>query len=707
MREGMQSSTCLTSPTITDYSHSSASDRLANAEATASADHRRAQRDSHAFRSSIYPVGAEFALCHAESQLMSAVVGVLTESLTESIKGFYKLRKAYMTLDSILEAESRFISTKNGTGHRTPKRKSVDSLRSNRSARSMTALAASFEPDKESRVSEQETRQLNSELEANDVSIQDKAYEAKGDGVLDDEKEDDEFYDAEEDVKNVHEPINSTGPAEVSDMSEELAKFSLDRHRIHDNEFLPSPRTLSIREGMLTHDADSDVFANPIDVFIHSGANLCFGLLLVMISMIPPAFGKLLFIIGFRGDRDRGLRMLWQASKFRNINGAMAGLILLGYYNAVVGFSDIIPDQSSSIAEDAVEGYPKQRCEALLAEMRIRHPQSQLWLLEEARMQAANRNLSVAIRLLQNSSHSPLKQVEALKMFEMALDAMYMHDYLLCADSFIACVSLNNWSHALYYYIAGAAHVELYRHYKTRSPRAAAIHAQKANGFLKTAPKHAGKKKFMARQLPFDYFVTRKLNKWEQRAQEWKVPLIDAVGVSPIEEMIFLWNGYKRMDVAELQASLAALAWSENPTLNPTWSRESHDEHAILSLLRGGTLRNLGQWDQASDALQNGVLSIDKGELKGGFKDDWTAPAAHYEMGVICWMRKKENDKNSSHVNHHERAAVADEAYWVRQCEGWIDKAARWESYELDARIGLKIATAQDTLKKWKAKARP
>lgn len=702
-----------------------ASDRLADAEATASADHRRAQRDSHAFRSSIYPLGAEFALCHAESQLMSAVVGVLTESLTESIKGFYKLRKAFMTLDGLLEAETRFMSTYNGLDRRAPKKRSVDSLRSNRSARSMRSPTGAFEEDRKNKVSEQEISRLVSELKANDIAIQDQAYETSKERPLNNDEElekqekkdedgdGDEFYDAEEDVKDPH------GSKQVDLVSEKSADFSLVRH---DHGDLPSPRTLSIREGMLTHNADSDVFANPIDVFIHSGANLCFGMLLLMISMIPPAFGKLLFIIGFRGDRGRGLRMLWQASKFHNINGAMAGLVLLGYYNTIVGFSDIIPVQDSPTAEDAVEGYPKQRCIALLADMRIRHPQSHLWLLEEARMQAANRDLSAAIHLLQKSSKSPLKQVEALDMFEVALDAMYMHDYTLCANSFIACVSLNNWSHALYYYIAGAAHIELYRHYKSTSPRAAAIHAQKAISFLKEAPKHAGKKKFMARQLPFDVFVTRKLNKWEHRAQEWKIPLVDAVGVSPIEEMIFLWNGYKRMNVAQLEDSLAALAWSENLTLNPTWSRESLDERAILSLLRGGTLRNLERWDQATQTLQSGVLSIDKAELKGGFKDDWTAPAAHYEMGVICWMRKKDkkhtslssssppsNNLNPNRESESTAAAAAvvddnqsnEEVDWVKQCESWIDKAARWESYELDARIGLKITTAQDTLKNY------
>ena len=674
---------------VTDVTLSTASERLADAEATASTDHRRAQKDSHSYRSQIYPPGAEFALCHAETQLMSAVVGVLNESLTESIRGFYKLRKAYVTLNGILDAEARYMKKRHGMAVDTPSRTSMESLGSNGSTQSLKAMPGGFGNGATSNPgskppSIRSSRDALSDVFGNTGGQPEGCSETTND-------EEDEFYDADEDLER-KETATYAGHIEIDGVSGKLDELSIDSGGTANDRPLPAQSSIPAQHGLLDHDPDSDIFSNPIDVFIHSGANLFFGLLLVMISMIPPAFSKLLFIIGFRGDKDRGIRMLWQASKFHNINGAMAGLIVLGYYNTFVGFSDIIPDfDPTSTDQNAIEGYPKKRCEALLADMRSRHPKSHLWLVEEARMQATNRRLSAGISLLEGSTKSPLKQVEAIEMFEKSLEAMYIHDYALCAKSFIACVDLNNWSHALYYYIAGSANVELYRQHKTSDPEAAKVYADKATELLKLAPKHAGKKKFMARQLPFDIFVVRKIHKWESRAHDWNVPFVDAIGVSPVEEMIFFWNGIKRMDQSQLQTSLERLTWSD--TSNPTWNREGHEEKAILAVLRSATLRNLTRWDEAKKILRTEVLSVDPAELKGGLKDDWMAPAAHYEMGVNCWMQRGEAAKNGS------RSAVEEKR--VKQCETWIAKAAQWEKYELDSRIGLKIATAQDTLRKW------
>lgn len=628
---------------------------------------------------------------------MSAVIGVLNESLTESIKGFYKLRKAYVTLDTILAAEATYMRKRDGLGMSSPAGRSAASLRSNRSARSMkggaingSGLATSVRPSP-----------LHAENKTAGGSIAPKMTEAKG-GIhgpkCDEEESDEEFFDAEDD--HTHDTLPEyMGNLEIDGQSTKTEKrFTNDGAKAQAPD-LPSPKQLPERLDLLTHDPDSDVFSNPIDVFIHSGANLCFGLLLVMISMIPPAFSKLLFIIGFHGDKERGVRMLWQASKFHNINGAFAGLIVLGYYNTLIGFSDIVPDSDPAILKDnPTEGYPRQRCEALLQDMRARHPKSHLWLLEEARMNAFNKRLTRAVQILDTSSKSPLKQVQALKMFEKSLDAMYTHDFALCSTSFIACVSLNNWSHALYYYIAGAAQIELYRAHKLTDPATAKKHAAKADELLHLAPQHAGKKKFMARQLPFDVFVTRKIKKWDGRAHEWSVPFADAVGVSPLEEMIFFWNGYKRMDDGQLATSLAQLSWSSNPHANPLWQSHERgaDERAVLAVLTAATLRNLRRYAEARALLQKDVLAVDRNELKGGLRDDWTAPAAHYEMAVVCWMEK---DVVGADGAVRDPAALTEQR--VRECESWIEKAAKWEGYELDARIGLKIATAQDTLKRW------
>jgi len=249
-------------------------------------------------------------------------------------------------------------------------------------------------------------------------------------------------------------------------------------------------------------------------------------------------------------------------------------------------------------------------------------------------------------------------------------------------------VTLNNWSHALYYYIAGACHVELYRLAKPSNPTLAAEHAQKAEELLKLVPKHTGKKRFMAKQLPFDVFSTRKIEKWQQRADAWGCSFVDAVGVSPVEEMILFWNGYKRMRARHLEVSMKRLYWSDGGE-NRTWEREDLDEKALLALLRASTLRSLKRFDEARVILKNSVLCHDWATYKaiGPKADAWPCPVAHYEMAVICWMEfvgGGEADRKS-----------------LEECKVWVDKVAAWEGYDLDARFGIRITTAKETLKKY------
>ncbi|CAL5871067.1 uncharacterized protein PFLUO_LOCUS5313 [Penicillium psychrofluorescens] len=622
-----------------------ASERLSEAETSAASDQHHAQHNSHApnaFRSEIYNAGAEYALCQAIAQLMMAVVGVMNESLTESIKAFYRLRKAYIALDAILKMEEKFMEL------REP---------------SQLVLADTTDPK-------------------SDTSSQTSAR--KG--------------------------ATTTGQIASSDLPQKMSDLAVSNESsdVSTRESSPGPANL-------THDPDSGIFKNEIDVFVHSGANFCFGILLLLISMVPPAFSKLLSIIGFHGDKQRGLRMLWQASKFHNLIGAIAALALLAYYNGFVRYCDIMPDPAPG--EEDVEGYPQERLAALLAEMRARFPNSQLWLLEESRMKGANKDLDGALELLASNKKSPLKQVEALRVFEKSLNALFLHKFELCSEAFLECVELNSWSRALYYYIAGSCHVVLYRESKS-DPKVAEEHAKKATEYIRKAPPLAGKKRFMARQLPFDVFVARKIAKWEARAKLWKVPLVDAIGVDPVEEMIFFWNGHSRMTRDQLEESLTRLAWCDSEA-NETWSREGPEEQAILDLLRAAVHRSLRNHDEAKNIIQTRVLNHDKSLFKGHLKDDWVYPVAYFEMAANLWMERPSylalHDPSAAKTSAETAGGPSSddsnagggnsevEKQLVRKCKEYLDHAARWEGYELDARIGLKVTAANEAVRKWES----
>ncbi|KKY19997.1 putative mitochondrial outer membrane protein iml2 [Phaeomoniella chlamydospora] len=709
-----------------------ASERLADAEASASSDHAKAIKNGGAYESTIYATGSEYALVTVEAQIMAAVVGVLNESLTESIRGFYKIRKAFATLEGLLAMETKYANE-------SLAKQSAESLGSVESSPSTVEIGRT----------PVDLKTAFSIPPSNTVSTA-----TSGSNNDRNESDEEEFIDANEELPEAPTPTTYEGHLEIQHNPNKLSNPSLlDPVEVivsskNDKENLPETPSMptSSSHQLLNLDPDSSAFSNPLDGFVHSGINLCFGILLLLISTIPPAFSKLLSIVGFRGDREKGILLLWQSSKFHNIHGAMAALCLLVWYNVLVGSCDIVPDPpEDSTPQTQVEGYPALRLRNLLSATSQRYPKSQLWKLERARMASSQRQLSKALDILKQPSTSSLKQAAGLHMFERSLNAMYAHQHRLCYESFLTCVDLNNWSQAMYYYNAGASHLALYRNLRNSNPKEADKHAKAAESYFQTAPTHTGKKRIMARQLPFDIFVSRKIQKWEQRAKDWNCSFVDAIGVSPTEEMCYLWNGYRKMSYADLEESLNILSWSDNLETNPQWKEESADEGAILALLRAAIYRHLRKHEKAKALLQKEVLNLPKTNFKGPLRDDWPQPVAHYEMGVNYWMERSQYQREygtqlvvnnvddldlsllsekdprtmtsttaetetetETETNPNVRSRTSSipldiekDRKLVSSCKSHIEKARNWESYGLESRIGIKVTNAVDAIGKW------
>ncbi|CAK7231511.1 Mitochondrial outer membrane protein iml2 [Sporothrix eucalyptigena] len=688
---------------------------------------------------SIYPPGSEYALVHAESQIMLAVVAELHESLTEAIRGFYKLRKAFASLNGIIESEEAYLrgETAHGQAHGKTASRPGTGMGSRRLSFTEDPMPGAFDEaefaDLEAEAAAEEAAEeaavAKTVAEAEKANRSSETSETNGTATPTvDEKKAPSLAPA------LTTMTATTAP--TSTLSEKTAAMSLNGTGTPraSSQISHSQTPATASAAVRARKQHLDTLTNPIDVFVHSGANLCFGLLLVLISMVPPAFSRLLSIVGFKGDRERGVRMLWQSTKFANVYGGLAGLMLLVYYNGLMANSDILPTDAdiaeltantgTDSSEMEIVGYPKDRCRTLLAHMRTLYPDSLLWVLEEARLLTTDRRIKEAMTILQGGGSdgkprvAKMRQITALTKFELAIDAMCAMDWPLMRDSFLACVELNTWSHALYYYNVGCAELELYRDafHKAKGLRdsgdkeaaelaeaRAAKHKKSAEMYLRKAPTMAGRKKFMARQMPFDVFVIRKLARWEERAKKHGIDLADAVGVCPALEMAYLWGSAKKLpdDLLE-QALTKYLVW-ERCTADAKVVeafKDAPDESGIGGLCKAALLRALGRLTDAQAVLDKELLCYDRTAFKGPTKDDYVLAAGHYEAAVILWIQASDPKyfpADPSKLDAYRHVKTND-------CLAMLDKVAKWETFVLDARIGMKLQTGLDSVRWLKGK---
>lgn len=626
-----------------------ASDTLSKAEQLSWNSRQRLQKQNLK-TSTLYPPGTEYAVTYTESCLLHGLLMLFSESVVESAKALFKLRKAYQMLQEILNEIKQAESKKKSTIY-------LDTL--NESTASFISTDITFTSvDIPYKLTPQE--QNDKDL----LDFANKVYQMRKNRLC-----------------GAHIGNTPAFHRLRTELGSEVLKDLSDSECV-DATYLSD----SVDESQAT-----------VDEFIHSGVNLCFGILQVVLSLIPPAIGAVLSIVGFHGSREEGLRMVWKSTKNRNIHGGIGLLSLLFYYDGPFQFSDV--DFDIPIAEDPLMKIktgeldnptllnPGKVLLNALLQARALFPNSALWLLQESRMLSSQGELETAVNLMDsiNVHKIEMVQVKALMVFDRAITLVHLHRFERAAEDLLSLIEINEWSHAFYTYFAGCCYLESYRMCQMGLLDCDRIefYRMRAIELIFSAPNLIGKKKFMSKNLPLDRFMLRKVEQFKNFQSQFQLndPL-DAIGVSPVHELSYFYNGYNRMTKENLELSYKLL----NEYHNPLIDARNLDQEMIKSFLTALTLRRLGKVQEGCELLDEYIIpqicniqSTGKVKYIKKIEDPWLYPASLYERALFTWKLENITD--------------------LKQTKEWLMRAQNYmDDYELSTRIGMKIKAAIDRL---------
>jgi len=321
---------------------------------------------------------------------MSAVVMFLNESIVDSLKGAYRLRKAYQLLhklfDMIVEID----------GVPTP------------------PCTTPFDEGTTNAATPEE---------------------------LLDPDSDDSFVDASDDFAVITQPLALPKAVEKLDISNGNARYEQTPEPI---EMLrPRPQSSASADVLTSPGPQQEIEGYPsiatvnsllqipspvqsdmtiTDNTVYAGTLMSLGAIMLLISLLPPSLSRLLSIIGFRGSRNQALSMLWKITQHQGPFGGLATFFLGTFYGNIMQAADIVPDDFRTKMKGVTTGATINKLYLAIAKSRQRYPKSALWAVEEARMESLRGNLEEVVQRL-GSIHldTQMPQIQSYVIFESGM----------------------------------------------------------------------------------------------------------------------------------------------------------------------------------------------------------------------------------------------------------------------------------------------
>ena len=676
------------------------------------------------YTSDRYPPGLECKVAYIESCLLGALLMLFNESYLDTVKALYKLKKAYSALSNV----NKIVQKKKGENVFLKKDRNIDIF--NEEDESIDVIEG--EDDQYVYYTEYSESEESDEAAEGAASIDtfytcfedpiDHNREFLSEGTFDESTVlDDSNYNNLEpsdlpanlfkEIKN-----NANTPQNQAYLKQLNKVFQMREDRLrgrHINESfykirknLGDPQKKHHQKKTFPYLNTSGNVNNTIDEFIESSAGLCYGIIQLILSILPPAVTSVLNAFGFNIDKMEGLHLLWDVVNERNIFSGLSLGTLVIYYHGPFKFID--NNFNIPIDDKRIESliHPGKKLDEMILKATYVFPDSSLWILQESIVLSSKGELKKALDVINQKDIEETKmlQIKAQLVFCRALLYCCNFDYEKAAEDFIYLLEINEWSHAFYTYFAGCCYLEAYRiciiieqtkgldnvkdpgsrllkkfsiDNNTIDPKKQHYYKQKALECMEKAPTLLHTKKFMSNNLPFDKFMLRKLKQFKgiQSKLGSKAQFLDSIPSSPVLELTYLYDGFNRMDSDQLNFASIYLVEFENSAT----ALNIDNQKNLNIFLRSTIAKNMKDYQLANDLLKKQLLPQIYDEKTQKFiklKDDpWMYPSVFYELALINW-------------NLNGMKGLQSSIDFLKQSLHYMS------DYELSSRIGMKSQAA-------------
>ncbi|XP_033640932.1 tetratricopeptide repeat protein 39C-like isoform X1 [Asterias rubens] len=323
---------------------------------------------------------------------------------------------------------------------------------------------------------------------------------------------------------------------------------------------------------------------------LFGGVTFGYGLLQLCISMMPPSLLKVVNLLGFRGNRDFGLRCLQLSSHSQDMKAPLAMLSLLWYHTVVRPFFGLDDHNIQTCIKEA---------ESILKEGEAQYSKSALVMFYQGRVQKLQRNIDKALETYNTALEAARDQreIQLICVYEIGWCNLMMVNWEESMLSFARMKEESKWSKCYYAYLTAVC-------------QGALGQVETAQEIFKEVPELA-KKKSSSQQM--EAFLIRKAHKFKKTMPTSKQCIVMAI------EVLYLWRALPNCSPDCL-----------NTMLKECESNQDQNLKAVTCLLKGALNKHLGNKDIAIQCFEDAIVYG-----AGKHQESFAAPHACVEVGSL------------------------------------------------------------------------